>query len=198
MPQENNDQRTDTIFALAREGKKHFLVPHVTIRQSIVFLLLKLILIDVFAVALVLVFFSSFVSPVSIETKIEIISLRFVYFGALLLLKIIFDTYITLLWLNNYYEITSEIVTHRYGIFWQKEDSFKVTHIKNYGIRQGIFGKLFNYGDLHFYDWFLQQEYTMFQVHNPHKYLKILEDMLPFADEDRELIREHVVEPGDE
>lgn len=197
MPQEQ-PARSDTIFALAHEGKKYFTVSHVTIRQSIVFLISKLILIDIFSAAVLLMFFLPIATPLPVDVKIAIISNRFAYFAAVVTAKTILSIYIVLLWLNNYYELTSEIVTHRYGIFWQKEESFKVTHIKNYGIRQGIFGKLFNYGDLHFYDWFLQQEYSMYQVHNPRKYLKILEDMLPFADEDKELIREHMVEPGDE
>ena len=101
-------------------------------------------------------------------------------------------------WLNDYYEITPEIVTHRWGIIWRKEDSFKVTHIKNFGFSQGIFGKLFSYGSLHFYDWFMKREYNIYLIHNPRKYLRILEDLLPFADEDKQMIREHIVDPGDE
>ncbi len=194
---DDNPKRTDTIFALAHEGKKLFSVPHVTIRQSIFFLLLKLIVIDIFAATVALIFFSSALFPIPIETKIQILSYNVIYLLLLILFKIIITVYVILLWLNDYYELTTELVVHRHGIFWQKEDSFKVTHIKNFGIRQGIFGKLFNYGTLHFYDWFLKQEYTLYLIHNPRKYLKILEELLPFADEDREMIREHLVEPGD-
>lgn len=191
-------KRSDSIFALAHEGKKQFTVPHVTIRQSIFFLLLKLIVIDIFAIAAVFVFFSSALIPIPLETKIEILSRSGSYLIIVLFLKLLLTVYVILLWLNDYYELTTEVITHRHGIFWQKEDSFKVTHIKNYGIRQGVFGKLFNYGSLHFYDWFLKQEYDVYLIHNPRKYLKIFEEILPFADEDREMIRQHIVEPGDE
>lgn len=193
-----NTQRRDTIFALAHEGKKHFIVPHVTIRQSIFFLLLKLLVIEILSTGSALIFFSSTIIPIPFETKVEILSYNMIYLIFHAISKLGLTTYVILLWLNDYYQLTTEIVTHRYGIFWQKEESFKVTHIKNFGIRQGVFGKIFNYGSLHFYDWFLKQEYSMYLIHNPRKYLKILEDLLPFADEDREMVREHIVEPGDE
>lgn len=190
--------RKDSIFALAHEGQKHIGVTHVTIRQSIVFLLIRLILLDLFATLVVLAFFSPFFIPISIETKIQLVTYNVFYFGILAALKILITIFVVLQWLNDYYEITPEVVTHKWGIIWQKNDSFKITHIKNFGVRQGIFGRAFNYGTLHFYDWFMKREYLIYQIHNPHKYLRILEDLLPFADEDKELVRRHIVEPGDE
>lgn len=150
------------------------------------------------ATIVALVFFSSAIIPIPIEIKVQILSYNVIYVILLAFFKIGLNIYVILLWLNDYYELTTEVVNHRHGIFWQKEDSFKVTHIKSFGIRQGVFGKLFNYGSLHCYDWFLKEEYTMYLIHNPKKYLRILEDLLPFADEDREMIREHIVELGDE
>ena len=190
--------RGETIFALAREGKKNLTVSHVTIRQSIFFLILKLTILDIFITLAALAFFSSFLVPLSIEAKLAIVSSNFIYFVLLAMFKIIMTILITLQWLNDYYEITPEVVTHRWGIIWQKDDSFKITHIKNFGVRQGIWGKMFNYGSLHFYDWFMKREYSIYLIHNPRKYLKILEDLLPFADEDRELVRDHIFKSEDE
>jgi len=190
--------RQDSIFAIAHEGKQHISVTHVTIRESIMFLLLKLIALDVLTTVIALIFLSPFLTPLSDELKLQIISYNFIFVLILALVKIVLTIFVVLLWLNDYYEITPITVTHHFGIFWQKEDSFKITHIKNFGVRQGIFGKLFNYGTLHFYDWFMKREYHVYQIHNPRKYLRILEDLLPFADEDREMIREHIVQPGDE
>ena len=196
MDQEKN--RSETIFALAREGKKNLTVSHVTIRQSIFFLILRLTILDIFTTLAALAFFSSFFIPLSIEAKLAIVSSNFIYFILLATFKIILTIFIVLQWLNDYYEITPEVVTHRWGIIWQKDDSFKITHIKNFGVRQGIWGKMFNYGSLHFYDWFMKREYSIYLIHNPRKYLKILEDLLPFADEDRELVRDHIFQSEDE
>ncbi|OGE33680.1 hypothetical protein A3C59_00915 [Candidatus Daviesbacteria bacterium RIFCSPHIGHO2_02_FULL_36_13] len=194
---DNSTERNETIFALTREGKKHFTVSHLTIRQSIFFLLLQLIVVEILTVAVAFVFFSSALFPISFETKVWMLSYNGVYLILLASLKIGFSGYVILLWLNNYYEVTTEMITHKTGIIWQKEQGFKVTHIKNYGIRQGIFGRVFNYGTLYFYDWFLKQEYTMYLIHSPKKYYRILKDLLPFADEDREMVREYLVEPSE-
>jgi len=186
----------DTIFALEHEGEKKITV--VTIRESIVFLLLKLLALDMIAIIFVLIFFSPFLIPIAVETKLQLVSYNFAYFSVLAFIKIFLTTFIILRWLNDNYEITPEVLIHKRGIIWQKEERYKLVHVKSFGLEQGILGKIFNYGTLRFYDWFLRKDYAIYLIHNPRKYLRILEDLLPYSDEIKATLREHFIEPEEE
>lgn len=197
MKEEMNSANESGVWTINHEKEKKIVVTHVNVRQSIVFLITKLIVLDILATFVALVFFSSLVIPLSTEIKTQIISYNAWYFSLLGLGKIAFTLFIVLEWLNEYYEITPTKIFYRRGIIWRKEDTFDVSgdkssRITSIGIQQGILGRIFNYGTLFFYDRGVYKYYYLHYIHNPLRYLEILHHILPDAGIEKELIREHI------
>lgn len=184
------------IWTINQDNERRIVVTHVNVRKSIVFLITKLIVLDVLATFIALVFFSPFLVPLPTELKTEIISYNIWYFGLLLFGKIILTLFIVLEWLNEYYEITPSKIFYRRGIIWRREDAYDLTlksnRITAIGIQQGILGRIFNYGTLFFYDRGVYKYYYLHYIHNPLRYLEILHHLLPNADVEKEIIREHI------
>lgn len=191
-----NNINQSGVWTINQDSEKRIVVTHVNVRQSIVFLITKLIVLDVLATFIALVFFSPLIIPLSIEIKTQIITYNILYFGLLLFGKIALTLFIVLEWLNEYYEITPTKIFYRRGIIWRKEDAYdislKSTRITSIGIQQGLMGRTFNYGTLFFYDRGVYKYYYLYYIHNPLRYLEILHTLLPNADIEKELIREHI------
>lgn len=202
MKEEVNNVNQSGVWTINHENEKKIIVTHVNVRQSIVFLITKLIVLDILATFVVLIFFSSLVVPLSVEVKTQIISYNVWYFGLLFFGKILLTLFIVLEWLNEYYEITPTKIFYRRGIIWRKEDTFylfrdRSSRISSIGIQQGILGKIFNYGTLFFYDRGVYKYYYLHYIHNPLRYLEILHNLLPDAGIEKEVIREHVRDKKD-
>ena len=146
------------VWTINQDKAKRIVVTHVNVRQSIVFLITKLIVLDILATFTALVFFSPLAIPLPTEVKTQIISYNIWYFGLLLFGKIFLTLFIVLEWLNEYYEITSTKIFHRRGIIWRRENVYaiisgdKSTRITAIGVKQSALGRIFNYGTLFFYD----------------------------------------------
>lgn len=175
------------------DGNKRIYVSHVTIRQSIFFMLLRLIFLDIIAALFVIAYFSPILFPYfSEQTKLFILSANVFYFLTLLLAKFLLTLYIISAWLNDYYEIAPDKIIHRSGILWRRIDEDSLDHVRSVGIKQGLFGRLFNFGTIRFFDWDLRKYNYLYQIHNPNKYIHVLEDLLPEVNREREIIREKV------
>lgn len=197
MNESVNSSNKSGVWMINQENEKRIVVTHVNVRGSIVFLIAKLIVLDIIAIFGVLVFFSPLISPLSVEIKTQIISYNIFYFGLLLFGKIALTLFIVLQWLNEYYEISPIKISHKSGIIWRKEDTFdlsrdKSTRITELGVKQGLMGRIFNYGTLFFYDRGVFKYYYMYYIHNPLRYLEILRSLLPDADVQKDTLREHV------
>lgn len=183
-------------WTISHDSEKKILVTHVNVRKSIVFLITKLIVLDVLATFIILVFFSPLVVPLPVEVKAQIVSYNILYFGLLFFAKIVLTLFIVLQWLNEYYEITPTKIFHRRGIIWRKEDSYDLTpkssRVTAIGLQQSALGKIFNYGTLFFYDRGVYKYYYMYYIHNPLRYLEILHQLLPNADVEKDVVREHI------
>lgn len=167
-------------------------VSHINIRESIVFLIARLMTLDIIATFMVLLFFSPFLFPLPTEIKMQIVNYNIWYFLVLICLKIILTFFVVLQWINHYYEITSSKVFHRHGIIWRKEDTYDMSLVTSIGIKQSLFGRIFNYGTLFFYDKGVYKYYYLNFIHNPLRYLDILHGLMPKADIEKDMIREHV------
>lgn len=177
-------------------NREKIAVTHVNVRQSIVFLIAKLIVLDILATAVVLVFFSPLITPIPIEIKTQIISYNAWYFIILFFGKFLLTLFVVLEWLNEYYEITPTKIFHRRGILWRREDiydiSLKSNKITSIGVKQGLLGRIFNFGTLFFYDRGVYEYYYLYYIHNPLRYLEVLHQLLPNADVEKDIIREHI------
>ncbi len=193
----NNNANQSGVWTIGHDNEKKIVVTHVNVRQSIIFLITKLIVLDILATFVVLVFFSPLFIPLSVEIKTQIISYNVLYFSLLLFGKIGLTLFIVLEWLNEYYEITPTKIFHRRGIVWRRENTYDLSHdksdrITSIGIQQGLLGRLFNYGTLFFYDRGVYKYYYMHYIHNPLRYLEILHHLLPDATIEKDVIREHI------
>lgn len=168
--------------------KGQILVSHINIRQSISFLLLKLILIDIIFGILVIVFHSVLFSVEQIEPSV--ISFNPAVFIIILVLKLGITLFIVLQWLNDYYEITPTSVIHKYGLIWRHIQEHPFKHIRSIKISQGAFGKLLNYGTLEVYNWDMQEYVTLYLIHNPQRYLEVLQSLVPETDQQKDVFRE--------
>ena len=175
------------------DKKKTFPVTHVNVRISIVFLITKLLILDIIATFTALLFFGALSLPLfSQETRMFIFSYNIGYFLILAAIKIILTLYIVLQWINEYYEITPERIVYRRGIIWRKVDEYDFVHIRSLGIEQGLFGRVFNFGSLRVFDRGVYKYYYLNYLHNPLLYFDLLRQLLPEADIEKEVVREHV------
>lgn len=170
-------------------------VTHINVRQSIFFLLLKLLIIDLMAAFMVWLFFSSFgIASLSDQMKLEFIARSRTYFIILIIVKIYLTLFVVIQWVNEYYEISHDMVTHRRGFIWKKEDQYPLRHIRMVRIEQGIIGRIFGYGTIELLDWDLAKYTTLYLVHNPMKYFYILEGLLPRATSEKHVLTEKIIE----
>ena len=72
------------------------------------------------------------------------------------------------------------------SIIWQVE------------LSRGILGTLLNYGTIDLFDQRFNKHMSLYLIHNPLRYFRILEDLIPKLEERRETIREHVLETDEE
>ena len=171
-------------------------VTHLTIRQSIFFMIMKLLVLEVFAafgiVCLHLYFYST-------KLPDEVIK-SFIVFGMpvfiiLVIIKTVFMSNIIIQWLEEYYEITPTEVVHKRVLIFKKEDRYSLEHIRSIGLSQGILGRIFNYGNLTLHDWLKDKYIYLYLIHSPKKYYQVLLSLLPEADTDKQVFREHIIEP---
>ena len=117
----------------------------------------------------------------------------------MVILKIGATTYVVLDWLNEYYEIRSDRFIHRKGIFSRKDEEYPFVNIESVKLSQGFIGRLFNYGTLELFEFKPIKYRTMYLIHNPARYLHILESLMPEATVEKEVPREHLIrEKGEE
>ena len=190
--------KNETEVWTTNDRERKIIVTHVNVRTSIFFLITKLIFLDIIVTFVVLFFFSPFLFPLPIEVKTLIVSYNLAYFLILVFGKIFLTLFIVLSWLNEYYEITPTKIVYRRGILWRKEDVYDLNprdpavRISSIGIKQGLLGRIFNYGTLFFYDRGTYKYEYLHYIHNPLRYFEILHNLLPNAAIEKEIIREHV------
>lgn len=175
--------------------EKKIFVTHLNVRQSIFLMLLKLISLELIFVLMFLIFVTFLsTSSLSDQLKFSIIShIKFVFIP-LALIKIFLTVYVVLLWLNEYYEIKTDMIVHKRGIIWRKEEHYPARQIREVKIHQGTLGRVFQFGTVTLFDWDLAKYKTLYLIHNPLKYARILETLLPKASQGKDVIREKIVE----
>ena len=184
-------------LGLNEEGdERKIVVSHVTIRQSISFLIFRLIVLEIISSALIILFYSTLVPTGIVENLFggsygAYNTLLFILF---VIGKTFFMTFIIVVWLNEYYEITPKEVIHKSGLFFRKEERLVLSHVDSVDLQQGLLGRVFNYGNLVLFNWVLEKSTLLYLIHNPKKYLKILQDLLPQSDQKKQTIREHIIE----
>lgn len=185
------------VMGLVKNGDEKLIqVSHVTVRQSVFLLLLKLVIFEVVATAVIIsaYLFGSSTSNIANVFGNSYGLYLILLFVVFILGKMFVVIFVIIQWLYDYYEITPKEIIHKRGWFFRKEEGNSIAHLGSIDIEQDILGRLFNYGSLNLYNWVLEKDVSLYLIHNPIKYLRILKNLIPQSDEDRHLLREHIVE----
>lgn len=177
------------------KGKpKLITVTHLNIRPSITLLIGQLVFVNLVGSIVVIVgyiFILRYAAAVNTILKS--------YFG-LILLVIVFATEIlltifaTLQWINDYYELTPDKVIHRKGLIFRKIEKYSLENLMYLSIQQGLLGTLLNYGTLTFLSPRREKLLELYDIHNPNKYMEVLEYLKPNFGRVEEIIRGEIPE----
>ncbi len=190
----------DKMIGITGDNKeKKITITHITIRQSITFLVLRILAIELLASIAIIMFHTVLLRP---EIR-SIIGENFIVFNAplfviLVMIKTMLLIFVIIQWLNEYYEITTKDIVYRKGLIFRKEERHLAEHIGSVKLEQGIFGRIFNFGTLKLFNWTKEKYVYLYLIHNPTKYMHILEELLPEADREKKVIRQHILEPEDD
>lgn len=153
---------------------------HLNIRQSIAILLSKLVVTDIVtAVAIISLYFLLVQGGPFTEFAASNIFVFLIILSIGGLLKIGFNFYIVLQWLNEYYEITPENVIHKKGIIFKKTEIYELQKVRSIDVQDTLLGELFNFATITLYDLRLKKYLDMYLIHNPQRYAKVLKTLLP-------------------
>ncbi len=116
-------------------------------------------------------------------------------FVLLVCVKTALTFYIIADWVDEYYEISSHTIRHKWGILFKHEQENMLEHLATVKLEQGILGRIFNYGTLTLYNWASEKEFVLYLIHSPHKYMRILRQILGGnVDVERAQLRERIVD----
>ncbi len=170
-------------------------VTHVTIRQSIFFLLLKLFALEIISAITVTVFNFTFFSTDTLQRMTENFSLIYILlFVVFVIIKSSIMAYVVIHWVDEYYEITPKELIYKKGLIFKKSERHMLNHLGSLKLEQGVLGRIFNYGSLKLFNWAQEKELTVYLIHNPMKYYHVLKTLLPEADVEKQVFREQLLE----
>jgi len=191
------DQRYVKKLAEVKDGK--IFVTHITIRQSIFFLVLKLIAVELVAAAALIAFHVLFFSPsVQAQLPLGVSLFNIPFYLVLVVIKTFITYYIIFQWVDEYYEITTKEIIHRRGFIFKHDEHNSLNHVVSLRIYQSWLGRVFNFGTITLFNWAKNKEFSLYLIHNPIKYLHILESLLPEPDEDRHMMTEKLMQEDDD
>lgn len=159
---------------------KKITLTYLNIRQSISILLIKLTLIDLLAASLILGFYLALLEgTIFVDIAFNNPLIFFVIFGTIGLLKVALTSYIILLWLNEYYEITPDSIVHKSGIIFKKKERYDLEKVRAMNVDDSIIGEMLNFATITLYDLRMQRYLDMYMIHDPKRYIKVLEILRP-------------------
>lgn len=171
----------------SQEKVKKICVDHVNVRISIAFLVVKLLVADVITTLLLILLYSALFST-GLQDWLPVADPSFGLVSLILLslIESILTTYVVMEWVSEYYEISPHGIAHKRGVIFKKVDHYGIQNIKKVSISQSVLGRLLNYGTLTLFDWRLDKSAELYAIHNPLRYVHILETLLPHVDENKE------------
>lgn len=175
--------------------KNKITVTHINVRQSISLLILRLILIDIISAVLFISFHSLlFNTGISRTLNLNPDFYYIILFLILIIAKISLTVYLVLEWLSEYYEITPEAIIHRKGFVFKNIDKRSLDKVRYINLIRGPVAGILNYGTLRLFDIRLNKYMDLYLIHNPIRYMHILEDLLPNLEEKKEFFIERGLE----
>ncbi|MBF0208083.1 MAG: PH domain-containing protein [Oligoflexia bacterium] len=180
------------------EGKRIYL-EYVHVRKSLSLLTMRLITLELLYVLSVVILHASLsVIQSSLLNYRNIIIPRDYFDVGLITYKVILMIYMTLQWQNEKYTITTAKIIHERGIFFKKKEMYDYSHITLIDIKQGILGKIFNFGSIHLSDPFINKDIYLDDIHNPERYYHILRGLSPKIDATREVVQGEIIKDDED
>lgn len=173
-------QLQDTKSEYIKNGK--FYVTHVNVRQSIVLLIFRLLFLEFFFTAI-----SISLNLILITDHYTLIDQFFAI--ALSVAQAFFIVYVIYRWLNEYYEIRSDMIIHRKGFFFVKEERYHFNHISSLKFEQSMLGKIFNFATVSLYHWEFEKYLPLYLIHNPRKYARLILHLNPTLDDEQHIFQ---------
>lgn len=168
---------------------KEITLTYINIRQSISILLGKLFFVDFITISLILFFYYLLIRGSEFTGyRVEYVSIFSVLFLILGIFKLMLDIYVVLKWLNEYYEITPDYISHKKGVIFRKEEKYRLDNVREMRVSDSLLGEILNYGTISLYDIRLQKYLDMYLIHNPDRYVRILSQLKPNIEIKRETI----------
>lgn len=183
----------------SQEKNKKICVDHVNVRISISFLVVKLLVADIITTLLLVLLYSALYST-GLQQLLPITDPAFglVSLIVLSIIESVLTTYVVMEWVNEYYEISPHGIDHKRGVIFKKVDHYGIQNIKQVKITQSVLGRMLNFGTLTLFDWRLDKCAEMYAIHNPVRYVRILEALLPNVDEQKETFGSIEIKDDDE
>jgi uncharacterized membrane protein YdbT with pleckstrin-like domain len=166
-------------------------LPPIIIRKSIAVFAIRVIVLE-------LVFEIIYLSwrtlihylPFSLETVLTLNAASIIIFFILVtVIQNIFLLYITLNWVNDYYEFRTKDIAQFKGILGRTKQSYQYRDIQSITIKQSVFGRLFNYGDVILYIPMLGQSIHFSEVPDPKKFVSFLKSLQPETESPRVIMQ---------
>lgn len=170
-------------------------ISHINIRLSISILLIKLIVLELITAILIILFHTSLfiVENEAIYTD-TLRPFMIPVFLFIIFIKLTGTIFIIIQWVNEYYEISKNTLYHRKGVIFKTEEKYPLEHIAFIEFHQGILGRIFNFGSISLCDARRKSYEEMYLIHNPMRYARVIESILPNVDEKKKIIRNALVE----
>lgn len=178
-------------------GNTQITFTYLNIRQSIVILLAKIILVDILSAFLVVGSYVIMIQGITLFGYTFIHPYLFLaLFTTMGISKILVNIYTVLQWLYEYYEITPEYIIHKRGFIFRNTEKYRIDQIRAIKVQDTLLGELFNYATVSIYDMRLNKGLALFQIHNPHRYAEVLRELLPHLEMKEERVAIPMPMPG--
>jgi membrane protein YdbS with pleckstrin-like domain len=165
-------------------------VTHLNIRESIVVLFFKLFLIEIIFMGALLLGCLPGNCALAPLFGSDVYQVEQVLFFVSSLGEMGLTFFVIYQWINEYYEIYPDRITHRSGFIFQTKDVWSLKNIVEIEFEQGIAGRFFNWGTIRLFDRELKQKFSLYMIHNPHKYYAAIRRLLPSVDQEKHVIIE--------
>ncbi len=104
--------------------------------------------------------------------------------------------YAAVRWHNHYYLVRPDKILTSRGVFLRRQRFFAIKNIEAISVKQGVVGRLLNFGTLHLYAPTLNHRIHMFGINDPCGKEQIIENLLPDAGRTNGKKRDVLIVPG--
>lgn len=153
----------------------------IVVRKSVFLFVLRVILLELLFEVIYLAWRALIhLLPFSLENIVTLNIVSIFFFLVLItVIQNILLIYITLKWVNEYYEIRPDEIAYITGILSKTQMAYPYRDIQSITIHQGFFGRMFNYGSVYLYIPTLGQELHFNEISDPGKFVEQIKHANP-------------------